>query len=89
MKIEKMNKLRCCLIERCCQLDGIVVGGNKYVNALESLESLWVFELAKLRVVFSGEFGRGSFARLKNIHLHLCPKLVCCFHSSTCLQQLE
>ncbi|RWR73961.1 disease resistance protein RPS2 [Cinnamomum micranthum f. kanehirae] len=89
MGIDNLYNLRYCLIERCCQLDGIVVGGNKYVNALESLESLWAFELAKLTVVFSGEFGRGSFACLKNIHLHLCPKLVCCFHSSTCLQQLE
>ena len=89
MNIEKMNRLRFCLIERCCELESIVVGQSENVDALNSLESIQVFDLAKLKTICSGKLGRGSFQRLKHIHLHLCPNLVSCFSSITCLVQLE
>lgn len=89
MDMNKRNKLTYCWIERCCQLESIVVVEDKTVVAFNSLETLQVFDAAKLTIVCGGKLGSGSFASLKHIHLHLCPKLVYCFSSIICLGQLE
>lgn len=91
MDIQSMVKLRYFSIERCCQFDSIIVVEERedVQDALESLESLQVSDAAKLTTICRGKLGNGSFACLKHIYLHLCPKLVCCFHSITCLRKLE
>ncbi|XXG59508.1 hypothetical protein AAC387_Pa04g1579 [Persea americana] len=55
----------------------------------EELRKEEVSDAAKLTIVCGGKLGSGSFASLKHIHLHLCPKLVYCFSSIICLGQLE
>lgn len=89
MDMNKRNKLRYCWIERCYQLESIVVVRDRNVDAFASLETLQVSDVAKLTIVCGGKLGSRSFASLKHIHLHLCPKLVYCFSSIKCMGQLE
>ncbi|XP_058068287.1 putative disease resistance protein At4g19050 [Magnolia sinica] len=85
----KMDNLKECWIEKCHQLEYLVVGRTADVDAVVCLENLRVSDLAKLRTVCRGELGRGSFACLKNIYLECCPKLIYFFSSSIRLQNLK
>ncbi|GER52486.1 disease resistance protein [Striga asiatica] len=60
------NSIKACWIERCNKLEHAFV--NNSDNNLDSFETLWISEAAKLKSI-------GFFRGLKSLYLEFCPKL--------------
>ncbi|XP_058072137.1 probable disease resistance protein At4g27220 [Magnolia sinica] len=85
----EMGNLKECWIEKCHQLECLIIGGTVGVTAVGCLENLRVSDLAMLRTVCWGKLGSASFSRLKHMHLECCPKLIYFFSSRIRLHNLE
>ncbi|GFP89653.1 putative disease resistance protein at4g19050 [Phtheirospermum japonicum] len=84
--IDCVKKVKACWIERCNEMEHVIVGEN---NNLDNLEILWVSDVMKLKSLFSLEIQNISFQSLKSLYLEFCPNLDMLCSSYLQLQNLE
>ncbi|PKI65036.1 disease resistance protein SUMM2-like [Punica granatum] len=79
-----LNQLTDCSLSRCNQLEYIFAG--KHRNLLESLESLWLWELPNLKAFCKEKFLPGTFENLKALTVYDCSSLKSLFSTQMLLQ---
>uniref|UniRef100_A0A0A8XRC1 Uncharacterized protein n=1 Tax=Arundo donax TaxID=35708 RepID=A0A0A8XRC1_ARUDO len=72
--------LKTCRVERCPNLDTVFVT-NYDIICFKELETFWAADLLMTRYIWSkgrttNSMNRQSFANLRTIHLHSCPRLI-------------
>ncbi|KAM7482049.1 hypothetical protein LguiB_006632 [Lonicera macranthoides] len=75
--VEKMNKLKFCLIAECNEMETILGGPTLY---LRSLHYLGIHCMKNLCSICSGPIVGGSLSSLKILAIHTCPKLKSIFN---------
>ena len=73
--IEKINKLRGCLIEGCHGIETIIDGHSQRRKALERLEMMYINDVKELKSICEGPVDSGSLANLTSLILMKCPEL--------------
>ncbi|PIA33885.1 hypothetical protein AQUCO_03900025v1 [Aquilegia coerulea] len=95
LQVETMAELKECWIEKCyameiifCLKPSSLVKPQPVLGCLENLRISEVMNATNM-CSFTGSLNRGSFGRLKHMHLEYCPRLLNVFTSGLCLESLE
>ncbi|PIA33919.1 hypothetical protein AQUCO_03900044v1 [Aquilegia coerulea] len=95
LQVETMAELKECWIEKCYSMETIfclqpssLVKPQPVLGCLENLRISEVMNATNM-CSFTGSLNRGSFGRLKHMHLEYCPRLLNVFTSGLCLESLE
>ncbi|XVF65780.1 hypothetical protein PTKIN_Ptkin09bG0277800 [Pterospermum kingtungense] len=79
--IGNISKLKYCVVSECPGLKAIVDDGNFTEVVFPCLERLSIHHLWNLEYIWEGVLLEGSFAMLRTLHVHACPKLKYVFKS--------
>ncbi|XVF29552.1 hypothetical protein REPUB_Repub15cG0131200 [Reevesia pubescens] len=80
--IGNINKLKYCIISECPNLETIVDSKEGAEIVFPCLEHLSIHYSWSLTCIWEGVVPKGSFAALRTLSLHACPKLTYVFKSS-------
>ncbi|XVF37589.1 hypothetical protein REPUB_Repub20aG0022500 [Reevesia pubescens] len=80
--IGNSNKLKYCIISECPYLETIVDSKKVTETVFPCLEHLSIHYSWSLACIWEGVIAKGSFAALRTLFLHSCPKLKYVFKSS-------
>lgn len=86
--IDSVSKMRGCLIEGCTDIECIINGTHTMEASLGCLEKMVIKNAPRLVSIFAGPVRSGSLARLTNLSIYKCPKLLKIF-SCGVVQQLS
>ncbi|XP_019054617.1 PREDICTED: disease resistance protein At4g27190-like isoform X2 [Nelumbo nucifera] len=88
-KVQNLNYLQCCILSECPQIETILDTTEAIrESALPVLKCLCIHNMWNLTSICKGIVPHGSFAQLKHLALHSCPKL-CYIFGSSILQHLS
>ncbi|KDO64055.1 hypothetical protein CISIN_1g039808mg [Citrus sinensis] len=79
--VRSINGLKFCIISECPKIETVVDGKELTTVIFPSLENLSIHHLWNLTHICEGSVPNGSFARLRILSVHACPKLKFVFSS--------
>lgn len=79
--VRSINGLKFCIISECPKIETVVDGKDLTTVIFPSLENLSIHHLWNLTHMCEGSVPNGSFARLRILSVHACPKLKFVFSS--------
>ncbi|KAK6255492.1 hypothetical protein SCA6_016797 [Theobroma cacao] len=80
--IGNINKLKYCIVSECPAIKAILDGDKFTEVVFPYLERLSIHYLWNLEYIWEGVVPEGSFAMLRSLYVHACPKLKYVFKSS-------
>ncbi|KAJ4723668.1 Disease resistance protein [Melia azedarach] len=79
--VENINGLKFCIISECPKIQTVVDSTELTETVFPSLKNLSIYHLWNLTCIWEGIVPKGSFAELRILSVHACPKLRYVFSS--------